>query len=185
VSQLQVLAEERPRDGKQRFLRTPEQIELDHEAADLRRQSWTFKAIGENFGITESAAYKMVQRAIEDIPREGTQELVQIELAKLDYLERKASDIMERNHAYVGQNGKVVYLEDNFLTDDEPVMKAMALLLKISDRRARLLGLNAPVRSELTSTVSITLEDKSAQAKGAVLGLLARLKDEQKAIVEG
>jgi hypothetical protein len=154
-----------------RFVRTPEQTEKDHQAAGMRPM--TYRAIGEKFGVNESSAYQMVQRAIADIPRESTEELIQLELMKLDRIESKAADIMEKYHPFVSQKGEVFNVEDEM-----PVIQAMNTLLKIADRRARLLGLNAPTRTELTSTVSVTVEDRSAQAKRVVLAVLNRLHDE-------
>lgn len=158
-----------------RFVRTPEQMEKDHQAAGMRPM--TYRAIGEKFGVNESSAYQMVQRAIADIPRESTEELIQLELMKLDRIESKAADIMEKYHPVVTQSGKILDLEE-----ETPVIQAMNTLLKVADRRARLLGLNAPTRTELTSTVSVTIEDKSAQAKVAVLALFARLSDDEEII---
>ena len=176
MSQGNALAVAKPRDHLQRFVRTPEQIELDHEAAMLRGDGKTFKQIAEYFGLEDpSGAYRMVQRAIEDIPREATVELIALELAKLDSLERRYHVIMEKHHVYVSASGKVVYDGDERLEDDGPLMKAMDGLLRVADRRAKLLGLNAPTRSELTAVVGTIRADNSEAAKAAVWGLLARL----------
>lgn len=185
MSQLEVLANGKPRSGKGTFLRTSEQIALDHRAAELRTQSKTFKEIGEILGVPLNTAYNMVQRAIEDIPREKTQELIALEVAKIDFLERKAIEILEKRHVFVSQGGKVVYDGDEKLEDDGPTLQAINTLAKLGERRARLLGLNAPTRTELTSTVAVSIEDRSQQAKGAVLSLLARLSNEQNLTVEG
>ena len=128
--------------------------------------------------VSVATAYNMVQRAIEDIPREATVELIAMEVAKIDYLEQRAIQILNKHHAYVSAGGKVVYDDGVKLEDDGPVLQAIQVLSKLAERRAKLLGLNAPTRTELTSTVSVSIEDKSEQAKGAVLSLLARLADE-------
>jgi len=58
-------------------------------------------------------------------------------------------------------------------------MQAMAGLLKVADRRAKLLGLNAPTRTELTGVVvTADIGAQSEQAKASVIALLSRLKDE-------
>jgi hypothetical protein len=119
----------------------------------------------------------MVERAIADVPMEATKELIALELAKIDLLERRAYEIMEKHHVFVSQGGKVVYDGDVKLEDDGPALQAINTLAKLGERRARLLGLNAPTRTELTSAVSVTIEDRSEQAKGAVLSLLRRLSE--------
>lgn len=152
----------------------------------MRSLSKTYREIGEFFGVNPSSAYQMVQRAIEDIPREATSDLVALELAKIDYLEQRAVAIMEKHHVFVSQGGKVVYDGDVKLEDDGPALQAINTLAKLGERRAKLLGLNAPVRTELTSTnLSVSMEVKSEQAKESVLGLLARLASDEKPTVEG
>ena len=178
MTQLEVIPIEQARSGKGTFIRTAEQIALDHKASELRSQSKTFREIGEILDVPLSTAYVMVQRAIADIPREATVELIALEIAKIDFLERKAIQILEKHHVFVSQGGKIVYDGEEKLEDDGPALQAINTLSKLADRRAKLLGLNAPTRTELTSTVSVSIEDRSEQAKGAVLSLLARLSDE-------
>jgi hypothetical protein len=149
-------------------------MEFDHRAAMLRSRGKTYKQIGEMLGIPLQTAYSMVKRAIDDIPTEATVELIALELAKLDNHEQKYYGIMEKLHQHVTLKGDIVEFDDDAL-----VMKALEGLLKISDRRAKLLGLNAPVRTELAGVmVNVNVDDHSEQAKQAVLGLLTRLKDE-------
>ena len=178
MTQLEVIPSERARSGRGAFIRTPEQIALDHEAAELRSRSKTFREIAEIFNVSVGTAYNMVQRAISDIPREATQELVALEIAKIDFLERKAIEILEKRHVMVAPSGKIIYDDNEKVEDDGPVLQAINTLSKLGDRRAKLLGLNAPTRTELSSTVSLSIEDQGEQAKKAVLGLLARLSDE-------
>lgn len=154
-------------------------MEKDHEAAKLRSRGLTYKAIGERLEMSGPGAFQAVQRAIEDIPKEATHEIIALELAKLDNLESRYYDIMEKHHAYVSASGKVAL--DQYgqpIEDDGPVMQAMAGLLKVADRRAKLLGLNAPTRTELTGVVvTADLNQSSEKAKASVLALLGRLKD--------
>ena len=178
MTQLEVIPIEQARSGKGTFIRTAEQIALDHRAGELRSRSKTFREIAEIFEVSVGTAFNMVQRAIADIPREATVELIVLEIAKIDFLERKAIQILERHHVFVSQGGKVVYDGTEKLEDDGPTLQAINTLVKLADRRAKLLGLNAPTRTELTSTVSVSIEDKSEQAKGSVLSLLARLSNE-------
>ena len=147
------------RTGKGRFARTPEQMAKDHEAAMLRTRSWTYRMIGEHFNVDESTAYNMVKRAIAEIPREKTEELLASELAKVEMVERKFLEIIERHHAHVSASGKVVYDADGKqIVDDGPVIQALAGYLKAGERRAKLLGLNAPVKHEVITLDYIDAE---------------------------
>lgn len=169
----------RARDQHGRIVRTPDQMERDHQAAALKSQGKTFREIGEHFGITPQGAFDMVKRAIADIPRENTEELIALELAKLDAVEAKAYEIMTKHHAYVSPSGKVVYDEGERLQDDGPVLAAMDRLLKVAAQRAKLLGLNAPTRTELTGKDggAIEIANRADEAKASVLGLLLRLNE--------
>lgn len=169
---------EKARSGDGTFIRTVEQITLDHQAAQLRSQSKTFREIGEILNVPTSTAYTMVQRAIADVPREGTHDLIALEVAKIDYLEQKTHEILMKHHVHVTPSGKVAQFDGEVIEDDSPALQAINTLSKLAERRAKLLGLNAPTRTELTSTVSLSIEDKSKEAKTQVLALFERLKDE-------
>lgn len=131
-------------------MRTPEHIERDHRAAEMRSQGWSYQQIGDNLGITRQAAHLAVHRAIADIPKDGTEAALALELAKLDRLERYYHGVLGRTHYRVGNNGKVVMMFDDKekkevpLLDEGPRMDAASGILKAQAQRAKLLGLNAP-----------------------------------------
>jgi hypothetical protein len=110
----------------------------------------TYEQIGERLGMTMQGAYEAVKRAIADIPKDGAEEVLKMELKKLDYLESRAAEVLDKKHYHVTPGGKLVDLDGEILEDDAPVLQAIQTLVKIADRRARLLGLNAPTRTELT-----------------------------------
>lgn len=154
MSQVESLADLKPRDQFQRFTRTPSQVENDHLAAQLRSTGKTLREVGENFGVTAEAARKMILRAIADIPRGDTEALLALELAKLDQVEDRYWEIVQSMHPYVSQSGRVVVLDERdgtetVLLDDSPVMMALAGIVKVSAHRSRLLGLNAPVKAQV------------------------------------
>ena len=127
------------------FIRTPEQIAKDQRAADMRSLGYSYQQIGDALDISRQAAHKSVQRAIDDVPIEGVVQIRQMELAKLDRLERYYHTVLGKVHVRVGNTGKIVKDDDgNVVTDESPRMEAAAGLLKIAAQRAKLLGLNAP-----------------------------------------
>lgn len=135
--------------GTGEFTRTPEQIAKDHRAADMRSQGLSYQQIGDQLGMSRQAAHKAVQRAIAEIPKDGAQEVFALELAKIDRLERYYNGVLNRKHYKVGNTGKLVLDPDNNpMLDEEPRMQAAAGILKAQQTRAKLLGLNAPVRHQ-------------------------------------
>lgn len=152
--------------------RHPDQVALDAKAAQLRAQGMSYQAIADAMGWeAKSTAYRAVARALKDTLGEAPDEVRQLELERLDELWRKAYEVMNRDHLTV-QHGKVVgrrvgierhddgiekldhdgktipIYED--LLDDGPVLNAIDRLLRIQERRARLLGLDVPVKAHLT-----------------------------------
>ena len=134
------------------FMRTPEQIERDHRAAEMRSQGLTYQQIGDALSITKQAAHQAVRRAIDEIPKEGTEQVLTLELTKLDRVERYYHQVLGREHYKVGNTGKVVLDPDGQpIMDESPRMQAADGILKAQTSRAKLLGLNAPTlnRSEV------------------------------------
>ncbi|MCK9929447.1 hypothetical protein MXD62_20065 [Frankia sp. Mgl5] len=90
-----------------------------------------------------SSAHDAVQRALDaTIPNEPAAEVRQLELDRLDRMHVAVMAVLEKQHVTVS-NGKVIYLDGEPLEDDAPVLQAVDRLLKIQDRRAKLLGLDA------------------------------------------
>jgi len=52
-------------------------------------------------------------------------------------------------------NGQVVKMEGQPLEDDGPVLSAIDTILKIESRRAKLLGLDAPVKTDLNVNADV------------------------------
>ena len=141
------------RDGKGRAMRTPEQVAQDHRAAEMRSRSLTYQQIGDQLGMSRQAAHAAVQRAIAEIPKEGTEEALRLELDKLDLLERQLLGIVGKKHIRTSTTGKVIEHNGEVVLDDGPVMQAISGILKVGDRRARLLGLNAPTKVSQDVTI--------------------------------
>lgn len=135
------------RDGKGRYDRDPNTAARDAEAARLRSRSMSYQAIGEALGISKQAAQQAVQRALRDTQQEPADDVRKLELDKLDALERRYLDIIERRHAVLHQG------EDTGFDDDGPTLTAQAGLLRVSESRRKLLGLDSPVKVDVSGGV--------------------------------
>jgi hypothetical protein len=149
---------DRPRDGNGRYYRTVEDAERDERAARLRADGWTFARIAEELGYDSRAtAHHAVQRVLKETVREAGEDLRSLELERLDKLYRSAMGVLERQHVTVS-HGKIIQApdpdtgEETPLIDDAPVLNAIDRLLRIQERRARLLGLDAPVKRDISLT---------------------------------
>lgn len=152
------------RDGNGRFDRDPDTARRDAEACRLRAQSRTYRQIAEELGIDVRAAYDGVQRALRDTLEEPAEDVRRLELERLDELARKSREVMLATH-YVVDKGTVVIWQGAPLIDDAPVLQAVDRLLKVQERRAKLLGLDSPQR------VSIDAQQLGEDIKGLIATL--------------
>lgn len=155
--------------------RTVTDIENDARAVDLRRQNLTYRQIAEQLGYSStSRAYEAVQRGLRDAIQEPADDLRRLELERLDEMARAAWKVLYDRHLAISAGGKVVRHPDTGapLVDDGPTLAAIDRLLKIQERRTKLLGLDAPQRLEVLTLDAIDAEIRrlSAELGPAALG---------------
>jgi hypothetical protein len=125
-------------------------------ALTLRAAGASYRQIGQELGCSENRALRITQRALDRLVREPAEQVRQLELARLDQLWVEAYKVLRRSHPLVS-NGRVVVhpTSKQPLEDDGPTLSAIHTLLRIMERRARLLGLDAPTQK----TVTVLSED--------------------------
>lgn len=131
-----------------------------------RVKGWSFPRCAMELGITQGYAYKLYKEAMRQIVQPGVAEVRELELTRLDAMTEECYNILN-SELHLVNGGKVVR---DVMTDDEGKvildddqqpklirlrdhnirLAAMDRLLKISERRARLLGLDAPTKTALT-----------------------------------
>jgi len=141
-------------------------MERRMRALDMRTRGMTFEQIGEALGCTRQAAHNAYTKGLDTRLSEygETQDRARaLELAKLDNLEREANKVLLRRHLVLYQ-GAVVSVTDPAdpdrrkqveLIDDGPVVQAINCLVRVSERRARLLGIDAPEVVALDGEVTL------------------------------
>jgi hypothetical protein len=151
---------DRPRGGRGKFVRTTETAERDGSACRMRNLGHSYDEIAVALGFGDrGAARKAVERAMLLSVQEPAAEQRAMQMAKLDLLLRKAWEVLCARHIVVNQ-GRVVLDPSSGepLTDHGPVLAAVASVLKIEERRAKLLGLDAPVRVEAVTVDMVDAE---------------------------
>lgn len=146
-------------------------------AAELRTQGQPWQAIADELGYkTAGAACQDVSRALEQavIQQNRNVDLMrQEELQALDTLLRQAWTVLNREHVTVSW-GKVIYDEatGEKLLDDGPVLQAIDRILKIRERRAKLLGLDAPMKVEAITVDALdrAIAELAAELEGDQAG---------------
>jgi hypothetical protein len=170
---------EHDRDRKGQFVQALGGAERDRKAVQMHSRRQTYQQISDELGYGHSSnARRAVKKILDGIIVEGRDEAIKIELDGLDMMTRAVIDVLEGQH-YVVSDGRIVYLGDKDdpdrteLLDDGPVLQAVDRLLKISDRRAKLLGLDAPKRVEVSDTtpdLDAAVRDLAAELAAAGRG---------------
>lgn len=128
------------------------------QALALRIQGLGYRQIGEALGVSRHTAYTDVSEALADIPKANAEELRRLELARLEEAQRVLDEIIRDPNSSRAE-----------------VRKTVETMVRVSERRSNLLGLNAPTRSMSWIHQEIDLPDRStseallSSADGALL----------------
>lgn len=102
-------------------------LEREKRAVEMRRERYTYAQIAASLSLSTQGAWKMVQRAYKRVPA-GQVEALRLEDG--DMLDR-----LHHAHWHAALDGDI---------------EAAKVILKIADQRAKLFGLNAPVKVDAT-----------------------------------
>ena len=97
------------------------------EALEYRLQGYTFEQIAQAIGCTQPRAWQLVDEALTAIKMEGLETARTLELMRLDAIQAR-----HFGNAVAGD------------------MNASGMVLKVMERRSRLMGLDAPEKKEVT-----------------------------------
>jgi transposase-like protein len=100
------------------------------EAVDLRVEGKTYREIAQELGVTPTRARQLVAEALAAIEKDTAESAEELRRLELDRLDQLQAGLWEEA---AGGN-----------------LKAVGAALKIMERRARLVGLDAPTRTENT-----------------------------------
>lgn len=131
-----------------------QRAELARQAVELRARGLTLDQIAKAIGHkNKSSVYRLIEAELEKVPVEKIEHLRKIEVAKCDRLERRLDAFIEPPTAREPNDGY----------DPDRALEAMGRMLKVMERRAKLLGLDAPSKSEVTGHLTRTITDESIE----------------------
>lgn len=133
-----------------------------HRACLLKAEGLSYQEIANRLGHrSREHAFQDVQIALDTAQRkeaESVEHLRAVELARLDRMHAEAWRVMTTRHLLV-QGGRVVRTggdgDGEPLYDDGPTLEAIRTLLRVAERRSKLLGLDAPTRIEATGELKV------------------------------
>jgi hypothetical protein len=124
----------------------------DREASRLAAIGHSPEEIAEMLNLTDSSgeydsgkAVSAIRRGLTAVYRLTTDEMRLAELSSLDEMERHLWQSLRREHVLV-QQGRVIMVEGQMVQDERFALEALDRILKIKERRAKYLGLDAQVR---------------------------------------
>lgn len=120
--------------------------EITKRCLELRLAGATYEDIGEVVGRHKANVYRRIKKAIQDIPKSEVEELRALELERLSRVQRSVWRQALEGH-----------------------MGAVDRVIKISERRSRLLGLDAPQRVDLGAR-AVDIESVAREIMGAFEG---------------
>jgi hypothetical protein len=102
---------------------TPERIDKEREIVELRTEGYVWREIAEQVGMSTAGVYKAYNRAMTRVIAPSIEEHRELELDRLD--------ILQRTYWQPAVNGN---------------LRAADYVLRVIDKRAKLLGLDAPMK---------------------------------------
>ncbi len=136
------------------------------EAADAKRmfelrtgvdpacggEAWTLARVASEMGCSVFRVQKLLNKYVPKLLDKDASRHRDIEIGKLDLLEERLWMMIDDEY-YTVANGQVVYMETGEpVPDIEPVLKIIDRILKVMERRSKLLGLDKPIRVDATVT---------------------------------
>lgn len=148
-----------PKKGTATVTERAKQLQAALLRARRDRPDMTYQELGDVFGISRQYAKTQFDKALKAIIQEPAEDVIKMELARLDYLQTEVIKVLQSFHVVVNQ-GTVVrdVVEDEHgqiivdintgqpktrrLEDTGPKLAAVDRALKIMERRSKFLGLD-------------------------------------------
>lgn len=119
----------------------------------LKLRGLSDRAAGAELGVSHTTIQNWTRQEADEIVLPLAVELRKVQLERLGEMRQAALEVLERFH-YTVSHGKVICDSDGVpLEDDGPRLQAVDRLLRIEERIAKLMGLDAPTRAEIEARV--------------------------------
>lgn len=140
---------------------------LQQKILEMYRDHPNLHHIARELGYSETYVRKVYHKALKTIVVDDVEKHRRLELARLDHLHSKAMEVLEAFHPMVNagavvrdvvedSDGRVIIDDETGkpktvrLRDQGPLLQAIDRVVRVSERRARLLGLDMPTKTALT-----------------------------------
>lgn len=154
---------------------SPEAIELaeeEYEVVMLRKKGMSYRDIARELNMYDRSGrplggtvHKMVTRALQRWMREADDEVRELELERLDELTRTIFEVLDG-------------------TNPNAKLRAIEQYMRVSERRAKLLGLDAPEKKHVAADIQVEVRVQVADDLGEFLDLLSEVVSSEVATAE-
>lgn len=168
-----------------RTLNKEQKFELARRMHEDRTDGLTYRQIATKYSVSVDTVHRYVKQYLPAATQGAAEMWREHEIEKLDELESKIWKMLDKRY-YKVDHGKLIRIEDENtgeevpLLDDGPILAAADRLLKISERRSKMLGLDKPVQAEVTHKA----ESVDSELLDVLKKVQERAKAEEDAIVE-
>lgn len=133
---------------------------------EMRLRGMSIRAIAAETGLSVGTVFNRIDCEIAETLDPLRAKVRELEIERLDRMQLTVLNILEREH-FVISDGRIVTRADESgekvpVPDASPVFAAIDRLLKIQERRAKLLGLDAPTRVEANVTEAAQVDPDTA-----------------------
>lgn len=147
--------------------------ERDAQIYHLRLKGYSPEEIAPLYGLSPATVADIVSKVSSALHRADPHQHKMMELDRLDRLLKKAIKVLDKKHVAVS-HGRVIFdpTTNAPLVDDGPTLDAIKTVLSIMERRARLLGLDAPSTLTINTPpdpLSVELQEMINEAKARTL----------------
>ena len=134
---------------------------------ELRDEGMGFREIAAELGVSVALVHRDYEAALAKVPVKSVEQYREHQMIELAKLREIVQDVVDRRHQVVS-DGRPVFDEDGPMLDDAPLLAAVDRLMKINDREAKLLGLDARPEVQVTGDltyriVGLGLDDPSGK----------------------
>jgi hypothetical protein len=130
---------------------TAEVAEQQKNCYELRLRHHTLREISMMTGLSVGTVYNRINDEIDRVVSPYREQYRVMERERLEGISRRLLDMMSKPH-YLIKDGEVLTIDVERVEDVAVTLACVDRFMKVQDRRARLEGLDAPIKVEATQT---------------------------------
>lgn len=128
---------------------TVEVADQQRTCYDLRLRHHTLRQISALTGLSVGTVYNRINDEIDRVVSPYREQYRVLERERLEEISRRLLDMMSRPHYVISKDGDVLTVDDERVEDVAVTLACIDRFMKVQDRRARLEGLDAPVKVDI------------------------------------